>query len=451
MNKRHPSCTALIPAAVALALSAPAFGAMQSADQAQTARTQNVREMRASNLIGQNVKSPQGNSLGEINDLVVDMNTGKVRYAILAFDPGIFSGERLFAVPTNELKFGSGKNEIVYNMTRERLERAGVERRNWPNALRDRNYLAGLDRTYGIVQPSQDRRAFSASELLGKDVNGRQGDEIGEIRDLVVDMNGQRVHYAVLAFDPSWAAPEKLYAFPLSAFTFTQGKDELALNVDKAALKGMRSFDHTLWSAYAIPAFVTDVDRYLVTITPMADPASASGKSSPATGASSASPASSQGGSVVTTSPRYTEPMKRLQDAAQKLRESIQALAQAPVGEARERGIKQAHQALYDTNQAMIQLPPELRSQSRPPSGPAGATSTSGGSGGSSGAAISQAEYNRAMDKLQKSAQQLRDAIQAMAQQPAGDRRNQAINEAHQALNDTNQAMVQLPSMRAQK
>jgi sporulation protein YlmC with PRC-barrel domain len=411
--------------------------------------------MRASNLIGQNVKSPQGKSLGAITDLIVDMNTGKVRYAMLSFDPGIFSRERLFAVPTNELKWGPGKNDVVYNMTRERLENAGVEKRDWPNAVRNRDYLAGLDRTYRIVQPSQDRGAFSASELLGKDVNGRQGEEIGEIRDLVMDMNGQRVHYAVFAFDPSWTAPEKLFAFPLSAFTFTQGKDELALNLDRSTLKGMRSFDHNLWTAYSTPAFVTDVDRYLLTIIPILDRNGSSAKTSGGTGASATAAASSQGGSVVTTSPQYTESMKRLQAAAQKLRESIQAMAHAPAGESRDGAIKEAHQALYDTNQAMIQLPPELRSDPKPPAGAVGSTSTSAGAGGSAGssaAAASQAEYSRAMDKLQKSAQQLREAIQAMSQQPAGDRRNQAMKEAHQALYDANRAMMQLSSnLRAAK
>jgi sporulation protein YlmC with PRC-barrel domain len=367
MHEQYRLRTAMIPAAVALALSGSAFGATQSsqpksADHAQMTKSQNLREVRASNLIGQNVKSPQGKSLGGITDLIVDMNTGNVRYAILSFDPGIFSGERLFAVPTKELKLGPGKNEVVYNMTRERLESAGVEKRDWPGALRNRDYLAGLDRTYGgVVQPSQDRRAFSASELLGKDVNGRQGEEIGEIRDLVIDMNGQRVHYAVLAFDPSWAAPERLFAFPVSAFTFTQGKDELALDLDKSGLKGMRSFDHSLWTAYSTPAFVTDIDRYLITITPLADRTSSSGKSA-ATGASSTSAASSQGGSVVTTSPEYTASMKRLQDAAQKLREAIQAMAQQPAGDRRNQAIKEAHQALNETNQAMVQLP-SMRAQ----------------------------------------------------------------------------------------
>jgi hypothetical protein len=35
------------------------------------------------------------------------MDTGQVRYAMLEFDPGIFEGERLFAVPTTKLQLGA--------------------------------------------------------------------------------------------------------------------------------------------------------------------------------------------------------------------------------------------------------------------------------------------------------------------------------------------------------
>jgi PRC-barrel domain len=57
----------------------------------------------------------------------------------------------------------------------------------------------------------------------------------------------------------------------------------------------------------------------------------------------------------------YTQAMDRLFQAAQRLRESIQAMAQQPPGERRNQAIAQAREALLGTQQAMIQLPPELR------------------------------------------------------------------------------------------
>jgi hypothetical protein len=129
-------------------------------------------------------------------------------------------------------------------------------------------------------------------------------------------------------------------------------------------------------------------------------------------------------------------------------REAVQAMSQEPAGERRNNAIKQANEALLEVNQAMVSLPPEMRGQA---GAPVGSTSSSG-----IGVGVvypkSDADYTKAMEKLQKAAQQLRESIQAMAQEPAGARRDDAIKQAQQALYDTTQSMVQLPpEMRTEK
>ena len=98
-----------------------------------------------------------------------------------------------------------------------------------------------------------------------------------------------------------------------------------------------------------------------------------------------------------TSAPAYSDSMAHLLDAAQRLRE-----------------------ALIDAQNAMLALPPELRE----------------GSG--------KTVDSRAMRRLEQAAQQLREAVQAMAQQPAGAQRNEAARMAREALRETQQAMVDL-------
>jgi hypothetical protein len=121
--------------------------------------------------------------------------------------------------------------------------------------------------------------------------------------------------------------------------------------------------------------------------------------------------------------------MERLHKAASGLRESVQALAQRQVGAQRTVTIAIARQALTATNQAMAQLPTSSAAAS-------GATASLG----------SQPDTPQSVEALQKAAEQLRKSVQSMAEEPAGDRRNEAIKAAHQALDDTNRAMIQLPS-----
>lgn len=129
------------------------------------------------------------------------------------------------------------------------------------------------------------------------------------------------------------------------------------------------------------------------------------------------SPAHAQ---VRSSEPVYTQSMQKLQQSAQNLRESIQALARKPPGPERDRAISNAHEALLETQRAMLALPPELRTT--------GTTST--------------ANYDESVTKLMKTADSLRQSIQEMAQQPPGERRNRAIAEAHKALRDTQAAML---------
>ena len=79
--------TLLLPAA-AMMWAAPAVAAgvdrSTSVHAQDMKRVSNYRGFRASELIGKEVKNPQGEQLGEIEDLVVHMTTGDVRYAILS-------------------------------------------------------------------------------------------------------------------------------------------------------------------------------------------------------------------------------------------------------------------------------------------------------------------------------------------------------------------------------
>ena len=55
--------------------------------------------VRASQLIGMNIQNPEGEGVGEVHDIVVDANNGRVRYAAVTYG-GLFGlGNKLFAVP----------------------------------------------------------------------------------------------------------------------------------------------------------------------------------------------------------------------------------------------------------------------------------------------------------------------------------------------------------------
>jgi hypothetical protein len=193
-------------------------------------------------------------------------------------------------------------------------------------------------------------------------------------------------------------------------------------------LKATRAIAASIVIAGALAA----CERQSTKVTESATPPSSASTPTPA-------PATTTQPNAQSTTVDYTQSMERLHKAASGLRESIQPLAQRQVGAQRTVTIAIARQALTATNQAMAQLPPDMRVDT------AGATSSAAASG-STASLGSQPDTPQSVEALQKAAEQLRKSIQLMAEEPAGDRRNEAIKAAHQALNDTNQAMIQLPS-----
>jgi sporulation protein YlmC with PRC-barrel domain len=90
--------------------------------------------MGASTLIGDNVVNGADEDLGEIKEIMLDMNSGQVGYCVLAFGGFLGMGEKLFAVPWQALHLDTINKRFVLNVDKERLKTApGFNPDDWPD------------------------------------------------------------------------------------------------------------------------------------------------------------------------------------------------------------------------------------------------------------------------------------------------------------------------------
>lgn len=268
-------CRLLLPAALAAAALAvqaqsPSTGSAAQAGVAQQQSTQasaDYRGLRASEVIGMSVRNPQGDNIGQIEDMIVNTNTGKVRFAVLSFDPGVFQGERVFAVPIDKLRVAADRNDVVLDASHAQLERAGIARKAWIHGdFADLQQIRRLDEAWNIGGPPATGPLARASELLGRDVDNLRGEKIGQVEELVINAARDQVHYAVMSLDPGWLGVEKRVVLPLRAFDRTAGTDHLVLDVDKAGVAAMPAFSLRQYADLDDRTFLVDVDRYLVIV-----------------------------------------------------------------------------------------------------------------------------------------------------------------------------------------
>lgn len=90
--------------------------------------------MSANTITGDEVCNLQDEKLGKIQDVMLDMTNGKIRYAVLASGGFLGIGDRLFAVPWKALKQDKENNRFMLDVDVERLKNApGFDKDHWPN------------------------------------------------------------------------------------------------------------------------------------------------------------------------------------------------------------------------------------------------------------------------------------------------------------------------------
>ena len=106
--------------------------------------------LSSSSICSDHVKNAAGEDLGKIENLMIDLHSGRIAYAVLSFGGFLKMGNKLFAIPWEALKVDSLNKEFILDVDKSRLENAtGFDKDNWPN-MADPSFGSTLYRHYGF-------------------------------------------------------------------------------------------------------------------------------------------------------------------------------------------------------------------------------------------------------------------------------------------------------------
>lgn len=115
------------------------------------------RLLSSSSLSGDDVVNAQGESLGEIKDFMIDLDTGNIAYAVLSFGGFLGMGNKLFAIPFEAMRVDTVEKRFVLDLPKEKLENApGFDQDHWPQHADD-TFLNEVYNYYGYG----DYRAYN--------------------------------------------------------------------------------------------------------------------------------------------------------------------------------------------------------------------------------------------------------------------------------------------------
>jgi sporulation protein YlmC with PRC-barrel domain len=125
--------------------------------------------VRVNDLMGLRVSNSSDESLGKIEDIVIDPSAGTIRYAVVSFGGVLGMGNKLFAVPWQKLTFvpkgttSSGTEKEAYcllDLSKDVLKTApGFDKNNWPD-FADRTWNSTINQFYNSQPSTAGRRGM---------------------------------------------------------------------------------------------------------------------------------------------------------------------------------------------------------------------------------------------------------------------------------------------------
>lgn len=263
------------------------FAIQSQADEANNANNRDGRvdaphTYQVQKIVGMTVKNKEGKTIGAIEDLVVNLPDGMVRYAALRSGDTLGFGGKLFAVPWESFVFKYGETEryLVADITHAQLKGAdGFDSSNWPDManatwgddVRKSFDVKSKDKAKQTNHASEKRRAnvtqdmvMRTATILDIPIQNRQGKDLGAFRDLVIDLDSGQTKYAAFAFGGTFGFGEKLFAMPWKQFHLKRTSDDryFVLNIDPKTLEDAPGFNADNWPNTANDKWGQEIDNY---------------------------------------------------------------------------------------------------------------------------------------------------------------------------------------------
>lgn len=238
--------------------------------------------VNANDVIGMKVTNSKGEQIGKIEDVIIHPR-GEIAYAVLS----ITDSDKLHTIPWSVLQsHGAAKGAdaatgetraIILPIEKDRLKTApGFAKGQWPDMKnpewsRDVEQFYAADKRGRAVEASSPRTAgqpiWRASDLKGAKVETPTGDNLGDIKEVIIDQDG-RVSMVILSVGGFLGMGDRLVATPFEALKpatdpAKAGKS-FTLATTKDRLKEAPEFKtgKENWSGMTDPAYVGRVYEF---------------------------------------------------------------------------------------------------------------------------------------------------------------------------------------------
>jgi sporulation protein YlmC with PRC-barrel domain len=237
---------------------------------------------KVTEMIGMRVNNYQGEEIGKVDDLAVDVEFGRVVQVIVSTGGGSGEDDVLSAIPPSAFHHDIPAKILYVNVAKEMLKNAPVfDLSKWAD-FNDVDHMARVDKryeeeglfgfisdgdavVYGIIPMTRLRHVQNAAGLIGKSIYNLRKEFLGKVKDILLDMDAGRVVAVIVSSGGFLGLNDELSAFPHRALKFTEDRRNLLLDANKEIIHAAPHFKSNEWLDFAEPLYTSGIQRsYLV-------------------------------------------------------------------------------------------------------------------------------------------------------------------------------------------
>lgn len=265
--------------ALALTASAQVAGEPATAETAPSIRSQAheqaaqpaanpsdlIGTAKIGDIIGMEVMNHQDENLGSVQELALDVESGRILLAIVSTGGFLGVGASERAVPPGALVHDAERKVLRLDAGKEDLESAPpFDTSKWTESFSVERLSPvykhfGQESSFGFVDETgvgnrsltipalRLDRVQRASQILGMKVANLQDDAVGDVEEILVDLRTGRLIALVVASGDFLGVGGELSAIPAAAFRFSADRETLQFDISKADLAAAPHFKADQW------------------------------------------------------------------------------------------------------------------------------------------------------------------------------------------------------------
>ncbi|MBI5383151.1 MAG: PRC-barrel domain-containing protein [Verrucomicrobia bacterium] len=237
---------------------------------------------KSTDLLGKTVRGSDNAKFGEFGDCLIDLPQGRIVAGLVKSGGLLGIGETVRAIPPTAFQYNETERTLTLNADKRTFHQTPAFK---ASQMDDVAQFVASYRQFGqepywsqggtrqavreaepsaapAVASAAPSNVRKATQIIGFTVRDSAQQELGEIRDLVLDLKSGHILYAVLAQGGILGVGDKLYPIPPQALSFADTGKALVLNMSRDQLERAPQFTKENWPGLSDPKWASDVYTY---------------------------------------------------------------------------------------------------------------------------------------------------------------------------------------------